>query len=126
MYIYANPNPANKTIGDCVIRGISILLDKSWEETYDEITEQGRRMYDMPSSNDVWTQYLLDYGFRRKIIPDTCPMCYTVRQFCRDHQIGEYLLATGHHVVAVIDGNYYDSWDSGNEVPIYYFEYERS
>jgi hypothetical protein len=28
------------------------------------------------------------------------------------------MLATGTHVVAVIDGNYYDTWDSGDEVPI--------
>lgn len=26
------------------------------------------------------------------------------------------------HVVCVQDGYYYDSWDSGNEIPIYYWE----
>ena len=25
------------------------------------------------------------------------------------------------HVVAVIDGNYYDTWDSGDKIPIYYW-----
>lgn len=79
-------------------------------------------MYDMPSSNEVWMKYLKQKGYRRFVIPDTCPSCYTIRQFCLDYPIGDYLVATGSHVVAVIDGNYYDTWDSGSEIPIYYFE----
>jgi hypothetical protein len=27
-------------------------------------------------------------------------------------------------VVAVVDGDYYDTWDCGDEVPVYYFERE--
>lgn len=122
MFIYCNPNPKNKLVGDCVIRAISILLDKPWLKTYDDIVDFGRSMYDMPSSNEVWTEYLYANNFTRKIIPDSCPMCYTVRDFCEDHKHGEYLLATGTHVITVINGNYYDTWDSGNEVPIYYFK----
>lgn len=122
MFIRTNPNPVNNRVGDCVIRAISILMDMSWEETYDKICEQGRLMYDMPSSNDVWSEYLRSQGFKRKSIPNTCPICYTIREFCQDHRDGEYLLATGSHVVAVIDGDYYDTWDSGEEIPIYYFK----
>lgn len=126
MYVYENPNPENKVVGDCVIRAISILLQASWEAIYDDLAEQGRMMYDMPSSNEVWSEFLYRKGFTRRIIPDTCPACYTIWQFCEDHPKGEYLLATGSHVVAVIDGDYHDSWDSGNEVPIYYFKRRNS
>lgn len=35
--------------------------------------------------------------------------------------MGRYLLALDQHVVAVVDGDYYDTWDSGNEIPIYYW-----
>lgn len=122
MFIQSNPNPKNKVVGDCVIRAISILLDRSWEEIYEDICVLGRQMYDMPSSNEVWSEYLYQKGYSRHIIPDTCPACYTVRRFCEDHMFGEYLLATGSHVVTVLDGNYYDTWDSGNEVPVYYFK----
>lgn len=122
MYSYYNPNPANKIVGDCVIRGLSIVLDKRWEEVYDELTDFGKRMYDMPSSNSVWSEYLYSKGFTRRIIPDSCPACYTVRRFCDDHRNGAYLLATGSHVIAVIDGNYYDTWDSGDEIPVYYYK----
>lgn len=121
-YIYYNPNPLKLSVGDCVIRAISLILNKSWEQTYIELTDLGFTMYDMPSSNRVWSELLKDYGFIRKIIPNTCPDCCTVKDFCYDNPFGEFILGTGEHVVAVRDGNYFDSWDSGNEIPIYYFE----
>lgn len=123
-FIFNNPNPAKNLVGDCVIRGISILTDRSWAYTYMEIIVQGYDMYDMPSSNEVWSTYLKSQGYSKRIIPNTCPSCYTIRDFCEDHPEGKYLLATGSHVVAVIDGNYYDTWDSGSEIPIYYFTKE--
>lgn len=122
MYVYANPNPGNKTVGDCVIRALSLLLDLSWDQVYDELTDLGHEMYDMPSSNQVWSEYLYTKGYSRSIIPDTCPFCYRVCDFCDDHLSGRYLLAMGTHVVTVIDGDYYDTWDSGQEIPIYYFK----
>lgn len=121
MWIEANPNPYNKLVDDCVIRAIAIILDKDWLEVYDELTAIGRVMCEPEISNNVWPKLLKREGFRRHIIPDTCPDCYTVRRFTIDHQNGEYILATGSHVIAVIDGDYYDTWDSGDEVPIYYF-----
>jgi len=124
MFIRTNPNPASNLVGDCVIRAISILTNKSWDYVYDEIALQGKLMYDMPSSNAVWGAYLHEEGYKRKVIPDTCPNCYSIYQFCEDHPRGKYLLATGTHVVTVIDGDYYDTWDSGDEVPIYYFTKE--
>lgn len=81
-------------------------------------------MYDMPSSNAVWSAYLKSGGYTKNIIPSTCPDCYTVKQFCEDNPRGDFLLATGTHVVAVKDGNYYDTWDSGDEVPAFYFSKE--
>ena len=123
MWINENPNPVKKLTDDCVIRALSIILEKPWEFIYDELSDLGREMYEPPISNTVWTRYLKENEFSRKIIPDTCPDdCYTVWQFTYDYPEGEYILGTGSHVVAVIDGDYYDTWDSGNEVPIYYFQ----
>ena len=123
-FVFKNPNPMKNLVGDCVIRGISILTDKPWEYTYMEIVIQGYNMYDMPSSNEVWGAYLKSLGFSKRIISNSCPDCYSVREFCNDHPVGRYLLATGSHVIAVIDGNYFDTWDSGDEVPTYYFTKE--
>lgn len=123
-FVFCNPNPAKNLVGDCVVRAISILTNKNWESTYMDVVEQGGIMYDMPSSNEVWGAYLKKIGYLRELIPNTCPDCYTVKEFCLDHPRGKYLLATGSHVIAVINGNYYDTWDSGDEIPIYYFTKE--
>lgn len=120
-YIYFNPNPKGKRVGDCVIRAISKLTGQDWETTYIGIATAGFELCDMPSSNNVWAAYLKRRGYRRDVIPDTCPNCYTVRDFCLDNPRGKFLLATGSHVVTVVDGDYYDAWDSGDEVPIYWF-----
>lgn len=124
-YVNYNPNPVRKLVGDCVIRAISKVLNTDWEDTYLNIVMKGYMMHDMPSSNDVWGQYLLENGFRRYVIPDSCPDCYTVAQFVHDNPELTGILATGTHVIAVSNGNYYDTWDSGNEIPIYYWRKER-
>lgn len=123
-YVNFNPNPQRKLVGDCVIRAISKATDKSWEEVFLDVMQNAFELHDMPSSNYVWADYLIKQGFHKYIIPDTCPACYTVFQFAQDHPKGTYILGTGTHVVTVQDGNYFDSWDSGNEVPIYYFHKE--
>ena len=122
MFIKYNANPVGRRTSDCVIRAISVLTGKTWDETYIEIFNWGFMLKDMPSVNNLWGSYLRFNGFERINLPDTCPDCYTVRQFCYDYPEGKYMLATGTHVIAVIDGNYYDTWDSGDEVPISYWK----
>ena len=121
MYIHKNNNPDRNYVGDCTIRAISEVLELPWGKVYWDLAIKGYLMGDMPSSNNVWGTYLSEHGFRREIIPDSCPFCYTVKDFTIDHPHGSYILATGTHVIAAVDGNYIDTWDSGNEIPIYYW-----
>lgn len=121
-YRFTNPNPDRRIVGDCVIRGICILENRYWDDVYRDVCNEGLLLHDMPSSNTVWGSYLLKKGFHRQVIPNTCPNCYTIRDFCLDNPYGKFLLATGTHVVAVIYGDYYDTWDSGDEIPIYYWK----
>ena len=121
-YKYYNPNDYHSDRGDCVIRAISKIMNYTWNQTYIELCIQGYLMKDWGDSNRVWDSYLRGCGFIRKVVPNTCPDCYTVEDFCYDYPYGEYILATGSHVVAVKDGSYYDSWDSGREPILYYYE----
>ena len=121
MYIKYNANPTGRYTNDCTIRAISTATGKRWREVYAAICAEGYEPCDMPSSNAMWGAYLRNNGFKRYIIPNTCPDCYTVKDFCEDYPEGTYILATGTHVIAVINGNYYDTWDSGMELPIYYW-----
>ncbi len=117
MYIHANPNPNGVYVEDCVIRAIAIATDRSWDDIFIHICLQAYIMKNMPSVNKVWGTYLTSIGFSSYPVLDRCPNCYTVRDFCRDNPFGTFILATGSHVIAVIDGDYYDAWDSGDELP---------
>lgn len=125
MYRYFNTNPAGKNVGDCVIRAVSKATGQGWDETYTALCVQGLIDCDMPSANAVWGNYLRGLGFRRYIIPDTCPGCYTVARFAAEHPAGTYILALSGHVVCVQDGTVFDSWDSSNEVVLYFWVKER-
>lgn len=121
MFEFQNPNPRGNLTGDCVIRALSIAQNKTWDDVYLELISYGYDMKDMPSSNNVWSYYLHNNGYTRYNIPDTCPECITVKNFVTTLE-GDYILGTGTHVIAVKNGIYYDTWDSGNEIPIYYWK----
>ena len=124
MFENYNPNPTGKNVGDCAVRAISKALDQSWDETYIGLALQGYLMGDMPSANAVWGAYLRRKGMRRHLIPEECPDGYTVNDFAEDHPQGTFILALSSHVVCVKDGTIFDSWNSGGEVPIYFWKKE--
>ena len=117
-----NPNPAGSRVGDCAVRACAYATGGDWEQTYTALALQGFMMGDMPNANHVWGAYLRAHGFVRHAVSNECPDCYTVADFCREHPHGRYVLAISGHVVCVEDGDWYDSWDSGDETPIYYWE----
>ena len=121
MYVYFNNNPAGRMVGDCAIRALSKALGISWEGAYIKAISAGFKMADMPSSDSVWGAVLRSNGFYRESIPDTCPECYTAEEFCIDHPNGTFVLGFGGHVATVSGGNLYDSWDSSQEIPQYFW-----
>ena len=124
MWRRYNPNPEGVRVGDCAIRAISKALNQSWARTYCGVCLEGFMLGDMPSANHVWGAYLRRHGFERHAIPPECPDDYSVEDFCRDHPRGVYVLAISGHVVCVVDGDFYDSWDSGGEIPAFYWRKE--
>jgi hypothetical protein len=119
VFIHYNPNPDNLMTDDCVIRAICKALDKPWQKVYMDLCIHGLKMSNWGNNNAVWDDYLIEKGFVREVVKNTCPNCYTVEDFCQDHPTGTYILSTGRHVVTVIDGDFYDSYYSGTKVPMY-------
>lgn len=112
-------------VGDCVIRAISKVENKSWEDVFVELMTTAYSLSDMPSSNYVVDQYLKSKGFIHRNLPNTCPDCYTARDFANEHQDKPYIVATGSHMIG-INKNIYDSWDSSDEIVTYYYEKEEN
>ena len=106
------------------MRAISKATGKEWGETYLAMAVEGYLEGDMPSANAVWGAYLRRIGYRRYMVPDTCPDCYTVGRFADEHSEGTFILALSGHVVCVQDGVIYDSWNSENEIVLYYWQKE--
>lgn len=123
-YIHYNNNPISLRTGDCVIRACSLATDRSWDATYTDIAKLGQSMGLMPDKGAVWGAYLRQRGFYRDVISNRCPDCFTVRQFAKEHPRGTYVLAIDGnpgHVVCVKNGDWIDIWDSGDEIPTYYY-----
>ena len=121
-YRNENVNPAKNLVGDCVVRAVALACGLSWDDALDGLTEMAHHMKDMPNANNVWGAFLKSMGFVRYSIPNTCPDCYTIRDFSEDHPNGVYVLGTGSHAVACINGTYMDSWDSGDETVLFYYK----
>ena len=125
MYVKFCNNPRNNyRAGDCVIRAISIVTGDTWEQIYTDLSTEGFYIGEWGNANGVWDSYLRQQGFERYICPNECSYCYSIADFAREHPKGSYIAATGKHAVAIVDGNYIDSWDSGAEIPIYYYTKE--
>lgn len=119
MWIKENLNPLQRMTGDCSVRAVAKALDITWEKAHLMLSVNSYLMGDIMNSNTVIGSVLREHGFKRANIPDSCPDCYTVAEFAENNPQGVFVVGTGNHVVAVIDGKYYDTWDSGDENFIY-------
>ena len=122
MWVRCNPNPIGRETGDCVIRAVAIATDQSWRKTYRDLCLLGEIHGDLPNSNMIWGMYLRERGAKQFLLPETCPECITVRAFCERSPDGVYVIGTGTHAVCMIDGDWYDSWDSGECVPTVFWK----
>ena len=118
-YVYFQPNKLDlkDKVGDCQIRALCKTLDKTWVEVFDLVTPICRQYQIM----DVFS---CDYDKTKIALKDLCfeymPVSNskgkkrpTVAEFAKAHPMGTYICKVQHHVVAVVDGKYYDTWDSG-------------
>lgn len=121
MYKEYNPNPSGSKTIDCAVRALCAVLEKPWKTVYAALSVWGMKMHTWGNVGPVWGAYLRSQGYEREVIPNTCPDCYTVADFAADHPEGRYVLGTGTHAVAVINGDIWDSWDSSAEIPIFYY-----
>jgi len=124
MYIRYNTNPKHKRVRDCTVRAIALATGTDWDTAYIALTIHGFTMKDMPDSDAVWWDFLKEHGFEYHAIMSECPQCVTVREFCNEHPDGLYVIATQEHVLCAVDGDWYDIWDSGDEIVLHYWTKE--
>lgn len=116
-----NPHPKGRNVGDCAVRAICKALDMGWYQAFAELTAEGLEQGDLPSANSVWGAVLRKHGFRRAAIPAECPDCYTVADFLQQYPQGRYVIALNNHVVAAENGKIFDTWNSLDQTPLYFW-----
>ena len=123
-WVLYEPNPVRTGAADCAVRAVSKALDISWEDAYTRLSSNGFQMGNIISADEVWGSVLRQHGFRRYLVPDYCPDCYSVEEFCRDHPYGLFVVKSENHVATVADGDLYDSWPSQDKTVIYFWTRE--
>lgn len=126
-YKYYQPNKKDlkDKQGDCVIRALTKVMNKSWLEVFDELVPIAREMQTTISCKDAYESYLKLQGFTYHGISNKKGTKRpTVDSFAREHKNGTYYLNVANHCVAVENGNYYDTWDSGYKSLYGYWEKE--
>ena len=63
-FIKYNANPKGWKTGDCVVRGIAVGTQQTWEQVYDDLVNIGRKKCRMPNEEIVYSKYLKDKGFQ--------------------------------------------------------------
>lgn len=128
-YKYYQPNKKDikDEVGDCAIRAFTKALNKSWLEVFDELVPFAREHQCLLNQKPAYQDYLAKqnwiYTSNGKVSKTK-----TVTKFCKEHQIGSYILyvRVGYrtHLVAVVDGIYYDTWDCGQYLVYGYYQKE--
>ena len=112
-----NANTRGTSTGDCTARSISLAFNIDYREARKKLNESAKTHYDWEyNSHENVIKVIRELGGGRIIICDR----QTVADFADSHSSGTYILwcsktglsHVGNHLVALIDGKLYDSWDS--------------
>jgi len=121
-WVEFNPNPGhNAKANDCTIRAYCAAEKISWEEAYDIASQTGKDNAYMPNDKPNVAKIITEkFGYEEcKLEKDERKM--TVNEFAIKYNIGTYLVMVARHLVAVVDGQYFDSWDCGDKKVSKYF-----
>ena len=110
MYKFYNANARGNFVNDCTIRAISLAEGKTWDETYDELSEIAQENGII--LDDVnFVEPLLDSRYERQCYDHTY-----VGEFVEDHPKGTFLITMNGHITCCIDGILYDTFDCRNRL----------
>lgn len=124
-YKYYQPNKKDlkDKYGDCVIRALTKALNMEWLQVFDEMQPISREMQVPFNCRPCYEKYMESKGLKYTGISNKKGTKRpTVETFAKDHKAGTYILRVARHLVTVVDGIYYDTWDSGGKSLYGYWE----
>ena len=113
-WVKYQPNPKKNNTGDCSIRAYCKAEGLEWDDAYDLATKIGKEMSMICDDHKVVDKILTEKFGYKYIKGEKGAKKRTVNEFAIEHPKGKFILWVHAHVVTLINGYYYDSWDSGN------------
>lgn len=116
-YYQPNDKDLKDKYGDCTIRALTKAFNCTWLEAFDRMVPfcreyQCSNIFDLPSQIEREIMAKMGFGYT-SISNKKGTKRPTVKSFAADHPTGTYIVNVANHEVAVVDGIYYDTWDSG-------------
>lgn len=114
MFVYTNPHPKGLHTDDCVKRAIVLTTGKDYKEVQRELNQLKNRI-GAKHYNDgkVWKHYMKENNFIKLSFPAVAgEPRMDGHRFVEEYKSGAYILHMAKHLVAVVDGNLLDTWDS--------------
>lgn len=113
-----NPNPKSRNIGDCTLRSYCAAFGISWEKAFDiasRVAKENSSMIQYVSDKVLVEEFgcTVDENYNKKKVKGKDRI--TVNNFAMTHPYGTYILHVRQHQVTVKNGEYWDSWDSGDK-----------
>ena len=118
QYYQPNKMDLKDQYGDCQIRALSKAFNVSWMDAFEMTIPickkyQTPQLFNLPCK--IEQQALAELGFVYQGISNKKGAKRpTIDSFAKDHPEGTYIVNVANHEVAVVDGEYYDTWDSGS------------
>lgn len=111
-YLNKNVNPKGKKTGDCVIRAISLALDKNYEQVYKELFELSLKTGYMINDKRNEEKYIISNGFvKHKQPKKPNGKKYTVGEIDKLCKNPVILVSCARHLTVVLNGMLTDIWD---------------
>lgn len=128
-YVYYNANPNGTDTSDCVIRAISLAFHVSYSYVHRKLLNLQRKSKQFTYKNYHVYEILINElgGDTKEVVDSSINM--SLDNFCDYHNSGTYLVRTcgknitrgAKHLVCVINGVVYDSWDSRDRQVLSYY-----
>ena len=113
MFKYYNANPSGSSVGDCVIRSISVTTGMDYAEVKCVLNKHkkltGARSFNSGGNPNRYVEDILGAEkivFKKKM---------TAEEFCKKYPNGSYILDMDEHWSSVVNGIVYDTWDCSSE-----------
>lgn len=119
-----NANPWDKNEGDCAIRALSLAYDMNYNRVKSELNSFANKNKSKFNYIDTIEVFINKYGYDETYDTESGNVPATVDKFANKYKHGTYTIfcsnrtkqdtSNSFHLVTVVDGKIYDTWDPSN------------